>query len=45
MDKLTTAHAGAQRQYVDRDGRVWRVVEREVPIQGRNSLFFESDTG
>ena len=45
MDKPTTAQSGSQRQYVDHEGRVWRVVEREVPIQGRSSLFFESDSG
>jgi hypothetical protein len=33
-----------QRQYVDREGTVWRVVEREVPVPGR-SLFFESELG
>ena len=45
MDKPTTAQSGSQRQYVDHEGRVWRVVEREVPVQGRSSLFFESDGG
>jgi hypothetical protein len=38
------ASEGAPRQYVDHEGRVWRVVEREVPLPGR-SLFFESDAG
>lgn len=39
-----TVQEGGQRQYVDREGRVWRVVEREVAVPGR-SLFFESDSG
>lgn len=33
-----------QRQYVDRNGTVWRVVEREVAVPGR-SLYFESEIG
>jgi hypothetical protein len=37
-------HIGAQRQFVDESGTVWRVIEREVPVPGK-SLFFESDVG
>lgn len=44
MERAAKAPAGSQRQYVDAEGRVWRVVEREVPVPGR-SLYFESDTG
>lgn len=44
MGQPMRAQEATQRQFVDREGRVWRVVEREVPVPGR-SLYFESDAG
>lgn len=44
MEQETVHSDEAHRQYIDNEGRVWRVIEREVAVPGR-SLFFESDSG